>query len=41
MEHSAPHGLLKTVSYIVLLLMVIALAYSAYISVSHWDGIGV
>ncbi|MDF3030733.1 MAG: hypothetical protein K0R03_1291 [Moraxellaceae bacterium] len=41
MERSVPHGLLKAFSYVILLLMVIALGYSAYISISHWDGIGV
>jgi hypothetical protein len=35
------HGPLKLFSYVVILLMVIALVYSAYISIKYWAGIGV
>lgn len=41
MESSSVHGLLKTVSHVVLLLMLLAIGYGAYISMSHWSGIGV
>lgn len=35
------HGPLKLFSYVVILLMVIAMVYSAYISIKYWAGIGV
>lgn len=35
------HGPLKLFSYVVILLMVIALLYSGYISIKYWSGIGV
>lgn len=41
MQESAAHGALKAVSYVVMALMVVAVIYAAYISVTHWHGIGV
>jgi hypothetical protein len=39
---SAPmHSSLKLFSYVVILLMAIAMLYSAYISIKYWAGIGV
>lgn len=35
------HNSLKILSYVVLLLMVIAVFYAGYISVKYWAGIGV
>lgn len=35
------HGPLKVLSYVVVLLMVVAVLYVAYISMTHWSGIGV
>jgi hypothetical protein len=35
------HGPLKLFSYVVVLLMVISLVYSAYISIKYFAGIGV
>lgn len=35
------HGPLKLVSYAVVLLMASAVLYVAYISMTHWSGIGV
>lgn len=35
------HGPLKLLSYVVILLMLIAMAYSGYISIEYWSGIGV
>jgi hypothetical protein len=35
------HGPLKLFSYVVILLMVIALLYSGYTSITYWSGIGV
>lgn len=32
---------LKVLSYVVLLLMIVATAYAAGISIVHWSGIGV
>jgi hypothetical protein len=37
----AMHGPLKLFSYVVILLMVIALLYSGYTSIKYWSGIGV
>lgn len=36
-----PHTILKLVSIVVLALMIAAIAYSAWISLTHWHGIGV
>ena len=35
------HSSLKIFSYVVILLMAIAMLYSAYISIKYWAGIGV
>lgn len=35
------HGFLKILSYLVLLLMLVAIGYGSYISISYWSGIGV
>lgn len=35
------HGPLKLFSYVVILLMVVAMVYSGYISIAYWSGIGV
>jgi hypothetical protein len=35
------HGPLKLVSYVIVLLMALAVLYAAYISVTYWTGIGV
>jgi hypothetical protein len=35
------HGPLKLVSYVIVLLMALSVAYGAYISVTYWTGIGV
>lgn len=35
------HGLLKTLSYVIAILVVVAIFYSGYISVKYWAGIGV
>jgi hypothetical protein len=35
------HGSLKLFSYVIILLMVIALLYSGYISITYWSGIAV
>lgn len=35
------HGPLKLVSYVIILLMLVALLYAGYISVKYWAGIGV
>ena len=35
------HGLLKLVSYLIVLLMILSVLYAAYISLTHWSGIGV
>lgn len=35
------YGPLKIFSYVVVLLMVVAMIYAAYISVKYWAGIGV
>lgn len=35
------HGPLKVVSYLVLLLMLGAIGWGAYITLIHWAGIGV
>jgi hypothetical protein len=38
---SAYYTPVRIVSYVILLLMIAAIAYSAYISILYWDGIGV
>lgn len=35
------HGPLKLVSFVIVLLMALAVLYAAYISVTYWTGIGV
>lgn len=35
------HGPLKLLSYVIALLILIAMLYSGYISVQYWSGIGV
>ena len=35
------HGPLKLVSYLIVLLMALAVLYAAYIAVTYWSGIGV
>lgn len=35
------HRSLKLVSYVIVLLMALAVLYAAYISVTYWTGIGV
>lgn len=34
-------GSLKVVSHVVVLLMIVAMLYSAYTSIKYWSGIGV
>lgn len=38
---SAFYTPVRIVSHVILLLMIAAIAYSAYISMLYWDGIGV
>lgn len=40
-QESSMHGPLKLLSYVVILLMLIAMVYSGYISIEYWSGIGV
>jgi hypothetical protein len=35
------HRLLALVSYLIVVLMAVAVGYAAYISVTYWTGIGV
>lgn len=35
------HGTLKLFSYVIVLLMVVALIYAGYTSIKYWSGIGV
>jgi hypothetical protein len=35
------HGPLKIFSYVIILLMLLALLYSGFISIKYWSGIGV
>jgi hypothetical protein len=37
----ALHGPLKLLSYVIVLIMALAVLYAAYISVTYWTGIGV
>lgn len=41
MQTSAVYQVLKLVSYLVLLLGIVAIVYSAVIGASYWEGIGV
>jgi hypothetical protein len=41
MSSSLPHTILKLVSILVVVLMIVAIGYAAYISFVHWHGIGV
>lgn len=41
MNHPQLHTLFKTVGYIVLAAMAGAIVYAAYISLTHYSGIGV
>lgn len=41
MDAQSWHGSLKVVAFVVFLLMLSALGYAGYISVAHWNGIGV
>jgi hypothetical protein len=41
MDPHTLHGLLKVVALVVLLLMLVTLLYTGYVSVTHWSGIGV
>lgn len=35
------YKLFKAVGYAVLLLLIVGIVYATYISISHWNGIGV
>jgi len=35
------HGSLKLLSYVIVLLMVLAILYAGYTSIKYWSGIGV
>jgi len=35
------HGTLKIVSYVIVLLVILAILYSGYTSIKYWSGIGV
>jgi hypothetical protein len=41
MQGAPLYGTLKLVSLLILLLIVVAIAYSGYISLKYWAGIGV
>jgi hypothetical protein len=41
MNKNTLHVSVRWISHIVLLLMAVALVYSAYISITHWSGIAV
>ncbi len=41
MDSERWHGPLRWVSHAILALMALAAAYSAYIAIIHWSGIGV
>jgi hypothetical protein len=41
MQASTSHALLRTVSFVILVLMIGAIIYAAYISAAYWSGIGV
>lgn len=41
MNMQTTHNLLRAVSLIVLILMLLAIVYSAWISLTYWSGIGV
>jgi hypothetical protein len=40
-QGAALHGSLKVFSYVVLLLMAVAIIYAGFIGVKYWTGIGV
>ncbi len=35
------YRIFKVVGYVTLLLLILGIAYTSYISISHWHGIGV
>ena len=37
----ASYAPLRVVSHVILLLMIVAIGYAAYIAISYWTGIGV
>lgn len=41
MQASTTHAVLKILSYVILVLMMSAIFYAAYISAAYWTGIGV
>ncbi len=41
MRSAALYGSLKIVGYVVLAAMLASILYAAYISLTHWSGIGV
>jgi hypothetical protein len=41
MDAQSLYGLVKALALVILLLMLVALLYTGYISISHWEGIGV
>lgn len=41
MENNGMYGALRIVSYVVLLSMAGSFLYAAYITLTHWTGIGV
>lgn len=41
MRETALTGPLRILSYVIVLLMAIAVVYAGYITVSYWSGIGV
>lgn len=41
MQHTALYGPLRLLSFLVLLLMLVAIFYAGYTSVKYWAGIGV
>lgn len=40
-EGTSMHNALKLLSYVILLLIVVAILYAGYTSVRYWSGIGV
>jgi hypothetical protein len=41
MDTATSHGILRAVSFLVLALMLVGIAYAAYIAATYWTGIGV
>jgi hypothetical protein len=41
MDAQSLYGPVKALALVILLLMLVALLYAGYISISHWEGIGV